>query len=698
MKHQESVVERIDTLRQAIAEHNHRYYVLDAPTVSDAGFDALMHELQALEQAHPDLITSDSPTQRVGAEPLAAFGTVRHAVAMLSLGNAFDADEVVAFDKRVQDTLRGAGMLAENEQVVYQAEYKLDGLAISVRYEQGRLVQAATRGDGQTGEDVTSNIRTLRSLPLRLRGDYPDVLEVRGEVVMTRTDFQRLNETQLARGEKVFVNPRNAAAGSLRQLDPRITASRPLRFYAYGWGQMTGRVRTGDDHAAVLDWLETLGLPVSPDRELLHGVDELFGFYERTGARREALPFEIDGVVYKVNALQAQDVLGFVARAPRFALAHKYPAQEENTRLTGIEVQVGRTGAITPVARLEPVFVGGVTVTNATLHNEDEIRRKDVRIGDTVIVRRAGDVIPEIVGPIVELRPDDAVEFVMPQECPVCGSAIERPEDEVIARCTGGLFCAAQRKQSLIHAVSRKALDIDGLGEKLIEQLVDSGRVKSLADLFTLTADELSRYERMGPKSAANLVAALDKARQPTLEQLLYALGIRHVGETTARALAQHFRHLDAILELTDKLQTAEDMAVAEDKLLDIQDVGPIVAASIVRFFAEPHNREIIDALLRDDGDHKGITVQAVDTPVNEHALALSGKTLVLTGTLPEWSREEASRHILAAGGKVSGSVSRKTSYVVAGDQAGSKLTKANELGVSVLDEAGLKELLGLAG
>lgn len=684
MKQQESVVERIDALRHDIAEHNHRYYVLNAPTVSDAQYDALMHELQALEQAHPDLITPDSPTQRVGSQPLAAFGTVRHAVAMLSLGNAFDEAEVVAFDKRIQDTLRGAGMLGQNEEVLYQAEYKLDGLAINLRYEEGRLVQAATRGDGQTGEDVTSNIRTLRSLPLRLRGDYPDVLEVRGEVVMTRADFDRLNDSQRERGEKIFVNPRNAAAGSLRQLDPRITASRPLRFYAYGWGQMTGRVRADDNHAAVLDWLETLGLPVSPGRELLRGVEQLFDFYERIGAARENLPFEIDGVVYKVNALQAQDVLGFVARAPRFALAHKYPAQEENTLLTGIEVQVGRTGAITPVARLEPVFVGGVTVTNATLHNEDEIRRKDVRIGDTVIVRRAGDVIPEVVGPIIDLRPDDAVEFVMPQQCPVCGSAIERPEDEAIARCTGGLFCAAQRKQSLIHAVSRKALDIDGLGEKLIEQLVDRGRVQSLADLFTLTADELARYDRMGPKSAANLVAALEKARHPTLEQLLYALGIRHVGETTARALAQHFRSLDAVIQ------------ASEDDLLGVSDVGPIVASSIVRFFAEPHNRDVIDALLRNDGDKQGIQIQAVDTLTHEHALALSGKTVVLTGTLPEWTREEASRHILAAGGKVSGSVSRKTSYVVAGDQAGSKLTRANELGVPVLDEAGLKALLGI--
>lgn len=679
MAQQESVVDRIDALRQAIADHNHRYYVLNAPVVSDAQYDRLMIELQALEQAHPDLITPDSPTQRVGAAPLAAFDSVHHAVAMLSLGNAFTIDEVSAFDRRIQETLRGAGMLAEGEQVDYQAEYKFDGLAISIRYENGRLVQAATRGDGQTGEDVTSNIRTLRSLPLMLRGDFPDVLEVRGEVLMTRRDFEQLNQRQLERGEKIFVNPRNAAAGSLRQLDPRITASRPLRFYAYGWGQMTGRARTHDQHTAVLDWFETLGLPVSPRRERVTGLDGLLDFYERAGSGRDELPFEIDGVVYKVNSLAAQDVLGFVARGPRFALAHKYPAQEETTRLLGIEVQVGRTGAITPVARLEPVFVGGVTVTNATLHNEDEIRRKDVRIGDTVIVRRAGDVIPEVVGPVLDLRPDDVTCFVMPQSCPVCGSAIERPEDEAIARCTGGLFCAAQRKQTLLHAVGRKALDIDGLGEKLIDQLVDTKRVRSLADLYSLTEEELSRYERMGQKSAQNLISAIEKARRPSLERLLYALGIRHVGETTARALAQHFGSVEAVMQAD------------EDALLGVSDVGPVVASSILRFFAEPHNREILDALLQ-----AGVEPQAVLPPDNnQNSLALSGKTVVLTGTLPVWTRDDARRHILAAGGKVSGSVSRKTAYLVAGDQPGSKLTRASELGVPVLDEAGLKALLG---
>lgn len=679
MEQRESVVARIDTLREAIADHNYRYYVQDAPTVSDAQYDALMRELQALEAAHPDLITPDSPTQRVGAEPVAAFGPVRHSVAMLSLGNAFDEDEVVAFNRRVEDTLRGAGMLSDDKGVHYQAEYKLDGLAISIRYEQGRLVQAATRGDGQTGEDVTSNIRTLRSLPLKLRGNYPDVLEVRGEVVMTRADFERLNQQQRDRGDKVFVNPRNAAAGSLRQLDPRITASRPLRFYAYGWGEMSGNVPAFTLHSEVLDWFATLGFPVSPNREVVQGLEQLLAFYRRTGEQRDQLPFEIDGVVYKVNTLRAQDVLGFVARAPRFALAHKYPAQEETTRLLDIEVQVGRTGAITPVARLEPVFVGGVTVTNATLHNEDEIRRKDVRIGDTVTVRRAGDVIPEVVGPIPELRPDDARQFVMPDHCPVCGSAIERPEDEAVARCTGGLFCAAQRKQSLLHAVSRKALDIDGVGEKLIDQLVESGRVASLADMFTLTVDELAQLERMGKKSATNLVKALEKARTPALEQLLFALGIRHVGETTARALAQHFGSLQAVMDAT------------EDDLLGVPDVGPVVAASIVRFFAEPHNREVIDALAE-----RGVQARAVESQTQGRSLPLAGKTLVLTGTLPEWTREEASRHIMAAGGKISGSVSRKTAYVVAGEQAGSKLTRAQDLGVPVLDEASLKALLGM--
>jgi DNA ligase (NAD+) len=553
------------------------------------------------------------------------------------------------------------------------AEFKFDGLAISLRYEQGQLVQAATRGDGRTGEDVTSNIRTLRSVPLKLRGDFPAVLEVRGEVLINRQDFERLNQTQQSRGEKIFVNPRNAAAGSLRQLDPRITAKRPLRFFAYGWGENSAAPLTS--HAQMLTWFEHLGLPVNAERKNLKGAKGLLEFYAEIGARRAQLPFDIDGVVYKVNALAAQEVLGYVARAPRFAVAHKFPAQEETTVLLDIEVQVGRTGAITPVARLKPVFVGGVTVTNATLHNEDEIRRKDVRVGDTVIVRRAGDVIPEVVGPVLDLRPEGTALFVTPQSCPVCGSAIERLEDEAISRCTGGLFCAAQRKQSIIHAAGRKALDIEGLGEKLVDQLVDSGRIKSLADLFSLRVEELLLYERMGRKSAENLISAIEKARTPTLGRLLFALGIRHIGETTARDLARHFGSIDAV------------MAAAEDDLLAVNDVGPVVAQSLARFFAEPHNREIINALV-----NAGVQAQSDAEPVGQ---LLSGKTFVLTGTLPTLSRDEATRRIMAAGGKVSGSVSKKTAYVVAGEDAGSKLVKAQDLGVAILDEPGLIALLG---
>ncbi|GAB2915986.1 NAD-dependent DNA ligase LigA [Paralcaligenes sp. KSB-10] len=685
-----TIQQELETLRQTIAQHNRRYYVLDAPIVSDAEYDRLMAELLAIEQAHPELVIPESPSQRVGGAPLSAFTTVRHAVPMLSLGNAFAPEDVQAFDKRVSDTLRESGLLDADGLVEYVAEFKFDGLAISLRYEQGRLVQAATRGDGRTGEDVTSNIRTLRSVPLKLGGDYPDVLEVRGEVLINRKDFERLNLAQQERGEKVFVNPRNAAAGSLRQLDPRITATRPLRFFAYGWGDIQGMRRAQAQlfdgaaraatapkatHAEMLSWFEQLGLPVNQSRQVLKGAAGLLGFYAEVGRRRVDLPFDIDGVVYKVNALEAQEVLGHVARAPRFAIAHKFPAQEETTTLLGIEVQVGRTGAITPVARLKPVFVGGVTVTNATLHNEDEVRRKDVRVGDTVIVRRAGDVIPEVVGPVPELRPAGTTLFVMPKVCPVCGSAIERPEDEAISRCTGGLFCAAQRKQSVIHAAGRKALDIEGLGEKLVDQLVDSGRIKSLADLFSLDADELAQYERMGRKSAENLVQAIGKARTPALGRLLFALGIRHVGETTARDVARHFGSMEAI------------MAADEDSLLTVNDVGPVVAHSILRFFAEAHNREIVQALVA-----AGVRPQAAEQPTGQR---LSGKTLVLTGALPTWSRDDATRRILAAGGKVSGSVSKKTSYLVAGDDAGSKLVKARELGVTVIDEAGLIALLG---
>lgn len=673
--------QRADALRTEIERHNFLYYVQDAPVVSDAAYDSLMQELTALEAQHPDLITPESPTQRVGAALQSTLPSLRHGVPMLSLGNAFDPDDIVAFDKRVSDTLKGAGLVATGSQVEYMAELKFDGLAVNLRYEQGRLVQAATRGDGQTGEDITSNIRTLRSVPLRLTGNFPQILEVRGEVLMFRRDFESLNQAQQRRREKIFVNPRNAAAGSLRQLDPNITRQRHLRFFAYGWGEMVmpdGQAMPCATQAQMLDWFQQLGLPVNAQRKVVQGADGLLDFYADVGKLRAQLAFDIDGVVYKVNALQAQDVLGYVARAPRFAVAHKFPAQEEMTQLMGIDVQVGRTGAITPVARLKPVFVGGVTVTNATLHNEDEIRRKDVRVGDTVIVRRAGDVIPEVVGPVLELRPEGTALYETPLHCPVCGSKVERLEDEAISRCSGGLFCAAQRKQSITHAAGRKALDIEGLGEKLVDQLVESGRIQSLADVFTLNVLELVGYERMGRKSADNLIAAIDRARTPELGRLLYALGIRHVGETTARDLARHFGSVDAV------------MLADEEALLAVNEVGPVVAGSITRFFAEAHNREIIAALAR-AGVHA--KQEAAATGGGQR---LAGKTLVLTGTMPTWTRDEATRHILAAGGKVSGSVSKKTAYVVAGEEAGSKLVKAQELGVSVLDEDGLKALLGM--
>lgn len=672
----DSLVERLTWLRGELERHNQAYYVHDTPVVSDAQYDVLMRELQSLEAAHPYLVTADSPTQRVGAAPLAAFGSVTHRIPMLSLGNAFEQDEVRAFDKRVADTLRAAGKLSADQEVSYFCELKLDGLAISLRYERGLLVQAATRGDGQTGEDVTLNVRTIKAIPLKLKGaeqEPPEILEVRGEVFMTLADFERLNAAQQARGEKIFVNPRNAAAGSLRQLDPRITAQRPLSFFAYGWGDLGGFQLPR--HSAMLDWLHQLGLPINQKQHVLAlGAQKLLQYYSSVGERRAQLPYDIDGVVYKVDDLIAQRVLGFVARAPRFAIAHKFPAQEATTELLDIEVQVGRTGAITPVARLAPVFVGGVTVTNATLHNETEILRKDVRIGDTVIVRRAGDVIPEVVGPVLAQRPIFASSFVMPSACPVCGSAIERVEDEAIARCTGGLFCAAQRKQSLIHAVGRKALDIEGLGEKLVEQLVDRERIRSLAELFTLRVEELAEYDRMGRKSAENLIEAIAKAKRPQLNRLIFALGIRHVGETTARDLALYFGSIEAVMQ------------AQPEALLNVSDVGPVVAGSIARFFAEPHNQQVVRELRE-----QGVEPQA---PEAQRSSGLSGKTFVLTGTLPTWSREEASSRIIAAGGKVSGSVSRKTSFVVAGDEAGSKLEKATELGVEILDEAGLKTLL----
>jgi DNA ligase (NAD+) len=671
----EDVLVRVAYLRAEIEQHNQAYHVHDQPTIGDAQYDALVRELEALEQRFPAVLTSDSPTRRVGAAPLTAFSAVTHAVAMLSLGNAFEEEEVLAFDKRVADTLVQAGVSKLGEPVAYACELKLDGLAISLRYESGCLVQAATRGDGQTGEDVTANIRTIRSIPLRLNNPAPAVLEVRGEVLMNHADFERLNIMQAQRQEKIFVNPRNAAAGSLRQLDSKITAQRPLRFFAYGWGEVSDALPA--THDAVLTWFAKLGLPVNrQEHATVLGSLGLLDYYRTVGERRSALPYDIDGVVYKVNSRQAQRVLGFVARAPRFALAHKFPAQEAMTELLGIDLQVGRTGAITPVARLAPVFVGGVTVTNATLHNEDEITRKDVRVGDTVVVRRAGDVIPEVVGPVLSARPAYAQVFQMVSACPVCGSAIEKPEGEAVARCTGGLFCGAQRKQSLIHAVGRKALDIEGLGDKLVEQLVDRARVKSLADLFTLTVSELAEFDRMGLKSAQNLVQAIEAARAPALDRFIFALGIRHVGQATASDLARHFGSIEGL------------MRAGEDELLTVSDVGPVVAQSIGHFFSEPHNREVVAALL-----DQGIEPQPLATRPQQSGL--SGLTFVLTGTLPTWTREQAAEAILSAGGKVSGSVSKKTAYVVAGEDAGSKLAKAQSLGVSVIDESGLKALLG---
>ncbi len=690
---------RAQSLHLTLEQHNYAYYVLDEPTITDATYDQLMLELIAIEAEFPVLCTPESPTQRVGAKPLDAFDNVTHTVPMLSLGNAFDEASVQAFDKRVHDTLVQSGLMQTipphialsasahqpkdlfdtvpsttvDQEVTYFCELKLDGLAISLRYEKGLLVQAATRGDGQTGEEVTANIRTIRAIPLRLKEPAPDLIEVRGEVFMNRVDFDRLNQAQQQRGEKVFVNPRNAAAGSLRQLDSRITAQRPLRFIAYGWGALS--IEPKATHAEMLQYMASLGLPINAKQNLcVQGAAALLSYYHHVAGIRAQLAYDIDGVVYKVNALNAQRVLGFVARAPRFAIAHKFPAEEATTKLLGIDVQVGRTGALTPVARLEPVFVGGVTVTNATLHNEDEILRKDVRLGDTVIVRRAGDVIPEVVGPVLSLRPAHTTVFQMVSSCPVCGSAVERLPDEAISRCTGGLYCAAQRKQSLLHAVSRKALDMEGLGEKLIEQLVDRERVHSIAELFTLTVDELAAYDRMGLKSAQNAIEAINQARKPPLARLIYALGIRHVGETTARDLALHFGSLDHLL------------AAQEDQLLAVNDVGPVVAGSILRFFAEAHNRDIIHALAT-----QGVHAQA---PVPLLAGSLVGQTFVITGTLETMTREQATEAVLLAGGKVSGSVSRKTNYVVAGAEAGSKLTKAQSLGVKVIDEAALRDLI----
>jgi len=679
--------QRAAELRATLNHHAHLYYVLDAPTLPDAEYDRLFQALQALEAAHPELRTPDSPTQRVGAAVLEGFTPVRHAVAMLSIRTETDttAGGAQAFDARVRRELELDEAAAPIE---YAAELKFDGLAINLRYEHGVLVQAATRGDGETGEDVTQNIRTIGQIPLRLVGCEAPVLEVRGEVYMRRDDFERLNERQREKGGKTFINPRNTAAGAIRQLDPAGLIDKRLSFFAYGLGEVQGWDLPAT-HAGVLDALAAMGLPVCAERAVVAGADGLVAFHERVAALRDGLPFDIDGVVYKVNDRALQERLGFVTREPRWAVAHKYPAQEQVTRLLDIDIQVGRTGKLTPVAKLEPVFVGGTTVSNATLHNEDETRRKDVRIGDRVIVRRAGDVIPEVVGVVPPAEGEDAPargdEFNLYQrlggQCPVCGSAIVREEGEVDWRCSGGLYCPAQRKQALLHFASRRMMDIEGLGDKLVDQLVDAGVIRTLPELYKLGVLKLTALERMGEKSATNLVAALEKSKQTTLARFLFSLGIRHVGEATAKEFARHFGRIDAIMDAT------------VEQLLEVRDVGPIVAQSIRTFFEQPHNREVVEQL-RAAGvtwaEHDGAVADAAPKP-------LAGKTLVLTGTLPTLSREDAKALIEAAGGKVSGSVSKKTHCVVAGEEAGSKLDKARELGVPVLDEAGLQALLASA-
>ena len=663
-----NLADRYAFLQAELARLEHAYYVLDNPIVPDSEYDRLYRELLNIEALHPEWVTSDSLSQRVGGAPLKEFDSVSHAVPMLSLNNAFEDPELIAFDRRCREGLHV-------DHVEYAGELKFDGLAISLRYENGSLVRAATRGDGASGEDVTANVKTIRAIPLKLIGKkIPQVLEVRGEVFMYLRDFQKMNEYAVAHGEKEFANPRNAAAGSLRQLDSKITAKRPLSFFAYGLGVLEPQSWLPKTHEALLNSYVELGLPVCLERRVLHSVEELLAFYNEIAAKRESLPYDIDGVVYKVNSFAEQAKLGFVSRAPRFALAHKFPAQEALTTVLGIDVQVGRTGAITPVARLSPVEVGGVTVTNATLHNEDEVRRKDVRIGDTVSVRRAGDVIPEVVSVVKERRPSNATEFVMPKNCPVCDSHIERLADEAVARCSGGLFCGAQRKQALIHFAHRRAMDIEGLGEKIVDQLVDHNLVRTPADLYRLGFASIANLERMGDKSADNLIQAINQSRNTTLARFIFALGIRHVGETTAKDLANHFQSMHALME-----------AGIED-LLTVKDVGPVVADSITSFMQEAHNREVIEQLLA-----SGMNLSVEEKVISA---AVAGKTFVLTGTFPTLSRDQAKDLLEKAGAKVAGSVSKKTDYVVAGVDAGSKLTKAEELGVPVIDEAAMMQLL----
>ncbi len=673
---------RAAELRAQLHHHAHRYYTLDEPEIPDAEYDRLFRELQAIEAAHPELRMPDSPTQRVGGAILKELVPVRHAVPMLSIRTETDTEATgaVAFDARVRRELK---LSDTDPPVEYLAELKFDGLAMSLRYEQGVLVTAATRGDGETGEDVTHNVRTIGQIPLRLPEGVPEVLEVRGEVYMRRDQFEQLNERQRekiasgAKGEKTFVNPRNAAAGAVRQLDSKITRDRPLSFFAYSWGEVQG---DAEPPATQYDWLMRLkawGFPVAEQTTRCRGADELVAFHRRIGELRDTLPFDIDGVVYKVDSLAQQKQMGFVTREPRWAVAHKYPAQEQLTTVLAIDVQVGRTGKLTPVAKLAPVFVGGVTVTNATLHNEMEARRKDVRVGDTVIVRRAGDVIPEVVSVLTDKRVGDPPPFTMPAQCPVCGSDAVREEGEADHRCTGGLFCAAQRKEAILHFAHRRAVEIEGLGDKLVEQLVDSGLIKTLPDLYKLGFTALAGLDRMAEKSANNIVAALEKSKQTTLPRFLFGLGIRHVGEATAKELARHFGQLDRIMD------------ASVEALSEVNDVGPVVAQSIHTFFEQPHNREVVEQLRA-----CGLSWEEGE-PAARAPQPLAGKTFVLTGTFPTLSRDQAKDLLEAAGAKVAGSVSKKTDYVVAGTEAGSKLEKAQTLGVAVIDEAAMLAMLG---
>lgn len=661
--------QRIDTLREELDSHNYSYYVLDNPEIPDSEYDRLLRELDELEQQYPELITTNSPTQRVGATPLDSFSEVQHEIPMLSLGNAFSEQDMTDFDRRIREGV-------EKKNVEYAAEPKLDGLAISLLYENGLLVRAATRGDGRTGEDVTLNIRTIDAIPLKLRGEnYPAVIEIRGEVVMPKSGFDKLNRQQLEKGDKPFVNPRNAAAGSLRQLDPRVTATRPLSFYSYGIGLIEG-MSLPNKHSEMMEKLKLWGLRINPESRVVKGIKGCFEYYEQLAKKRNSLPDEIDGIVYKVDDIKLQEIMGFVSRAPRWAIARKFPAQEEMTKLLAIDIQVGRTGALTPVARLQPVFVGGVTVSNATLHNQDEIDRLDVRAGDTVIVRRAGDVIPQIVSVVKSKRTGKPRRFYLPDTCPVCDSETARFEDEAVTFCTGGLFCEAQRKEAIKHFASRRAMNIDGLGDKLVEQLVDEGLIHTIADLYQLNVESLVKLERMAEKSAKNLVASLEKSKKTTLARFVFSLGIHSIGETTAQTLANHFTTLENI------------MGADEERLLAVADVGPIVAENLMTFFKQEHNREVVEQLIAAGINWPKIKKKAI------HNLPLAGKTFVVTGTLETMGRNDAKAALQELGAKVSGSVSKKTDYVVVGENPGSKATKAADLGITILDEKAFTKLL----